>query len=680
MIGLATEAHAARKDSKAAKAVTDNESTHDDASQSNVSLLRTQSSRPPKTTTQHATERKHEYNHTREADIAQFGIPDEPPPPYPSIRLEGHVDEKDEADWQLDDAVEDEEDERALEQQSPDTSSTFDPGPVPSSKEGRQHYVDKIVQAFLASHPPPADSLVPRGQLPCPVIIPQRRPHDKKRGFVRAYASVLEPCGVDQDSFLGFLKAMHLSSKASPVFNVINIAAMIAGVAPSITAMIVSTVVQAAALAAIEFQGNLRTNDFLAQINEKYFRPRGLVCLIFKFKPEDAATHEAVDISSTILKTINPASSRFKQTINNAGRASGRTIGDLEMPQAAPLVFPALDDLHARDAPKTRKENMKRKGKFVANYFDKRAQATYTAENPNSVLANANTQEHRFASRFADPNHPVNSGHPIALLTGGIINPKSRELRRRGGLGSMLNGGRPSDFDYNSPQSRFDGRHHGHGRNHDHDFHRLGSSNVGGLGRGPLSLIGGLASMAISRSQSDSSLEQKSNNRPTPYGGLGTALYTNHPRPYGELGHDRLSSNPPTPYSGFRPAPHGSSYSDYGEDFEQAETLRQRELDLEERERRLDMGAIEGRVCEREINRYPTTATQSPSRQNKAPGGLLKRMLNQVCLSQSFESCFFLLDDKLFVLTLCTERVVPYGREYAVGRGDGGGEGCACGR
>jgi hypothetical protein len=57
----------------------------------------------------------------------------------------------------------------------------------------------------MRNNPPPqySPSQGPiKGRLPCPVIIPQRRPRDKKRGFVRAYAPVLESCGIDQKTFL----------------------------------------------------------------------------------------------------------------------------------------------------------------------------------------------------------------------------------------------------------------------------------------------------------------------------------------------------------------------------------------------------------------------------------------------------------------------------------------------
>ena len=49
-------------------------------------------------------------------------------------------------------------------------------------------------------HPPPSTQ---KGQpLSMPVIIPERRPGFKTRGFVRAYAPVLEEAGIDQDTFI----------------------------------------------------------------------------------------------------------------------------------------------------------------------------------------------------------------------------------------------------------------------------------------------------------------------------------------------------------------------------------------------------------------------------------------------------------------------------------------------
>ncbi len=326
------------------------------------------------------------------------------------------------------------------------------------------------------------------------------------------------------------------------------------------------------------------------------------------------------------------------------------------MPQAAPLIFPALDDMQARDPPKTKKENMKRKGKFVANYFDRRAQAAYTAENPNSVLASANTQKHVFASRFADPNHPANSGHPIALITGGIINPKAQQQQQQqqqNGLGGILGGRRsPSPRDYSSSRhggggSRSHSRTHERkrGRNFDHPaplaFDRFG---YGGSGGGPLGLVGSLASMAISRSRSNPSMSNSA--PPAAYEGSGTTNhggeYPNPPAPYGGSGHSSHGGGGPAPYGGVG----GIDRDEEG----RLEYLRRKELELEERERRLGLRFDDRNYGDRGTSGYdlrdprgynPDTAivNQSQGGQNHESRGLIKRILNPVCLIPFLGPC-----------------------------------------
>lgn len=103
--------------------------------------------------------------------------------------------EHDEADWDLDDAV-----GENTDLQSPPEYSEVD--------------VDQIVRNFVNEHPMPS-SASPTALLPCPVIIPQRRPRNKSRGFIRAYAPVLNDCGITRVVFMDFLKSFHQASNAS---------------------------------------------------------------------------------------------------------------------------------------------------------------------------------------------------------------------------------------------------------------------------------------------------------------------------------------------------------------------------------------------------------------------------------------------------------------------------------
>ena len=115
MIGLATEAHAARRSSKAARAAADNENTPESSSQQRMtpppttSTSRSRRASPSKPTGSSHVATDDEIEHEKKGNETNFemDIPDQAPPPYSESTLEGHAGEKDEADWELDDAVED---------------------------------------------------------------------------------------------------------------------------------------------------------------------------------------------------------------------------------------------------------------------------------------------------------------------------------------------------------------------------------------------------------------------------------------------------------------------------------------------------------------------------------------------------------------------------------------------
>lgn len=166
-------------------------------------------------------------------------------------------------------------------------------------------------------------------------------------------------------------------------------------------------------------------------MNNEFFKPRGLYCLIMTYKPEASATHASVDITQVISTYSIPAASGMKEGLKNLRMSSGKTHGELEMPEAAPLIFPALDALADSTSPEgVQKQNkLKSRQKFVADYFDRRAQAKYSVENPSSSLAAP--QEKPFTSRYSDPNHAASSGGLVSLITGGAINLKGRKQSRR---------------------------------------------------------------------------------------------------------------------------------------------------------------------------------------------------------------------------------------------------------
>ncbi|TGO59478.1 hypothetical protein BCON_0044g00380 [Botryotinia convoluta] len=301
-------------------------------------------------------------------------------------------------------------------------------GPDTPSEESTQD-ANELIDVFVRNHPPPAYS-AEKPKLPCPVILPQRRPRDKKRGFVRAYAPVLEDCGIDQAAFLDFLKTFYHASKSSPWLQVINAAAGIVGFVPGPITMGVSIATQFAVGVAMELQSRSRTNTFLDRVNNEYFMPRGLYCLILTYKPESSETHASVDITKAITSSLDDTATGFKKTLKNIKLSSGTTYGELEMPEAAPLIFPALDRIADTEGSENSQKSNKFKdsGKFATDYFDRRAQAKYAMQNPTSSLA---TPKPQFLSRYSDPNHPASSGSLISLITGGHVNPQARKTERK---------------------------------------------------------------------------------------------------------------------------------------------------------------------------------------------------------------------------------------------------------
>lgn len=197
------------------------------------------------------------YNSTVECDGTKTGreepahtnnIPlnGEEPPSYDS------AEENDEADWDLDEAAEEQ-----VRQGLSWTRADVSTGDVPYGATEKKAYVDSIVHSFLEKHPcspEPKDTT----ELECPVIIPQRRPGNRRRGFVHAYAPALADCGIDETTFSHFLKDLYRASQASRTLYAVDAGALIAGLVPEMTAAMTAGMVRAAARTAIEVQTRKR--------------------------------------------------------------------------------------------------------------------------------------------------------------------------------------------------------------------------------------------------------------------------------------------------------------------------------------------------------------------------------------------------------------------------------------
>ena len=392
--------------------------------------------------------------------------------------------------WALDDASE-QLDPPAYQEPAPpyqESDQPKDSVPGVDQSKGSLPGVDQVVESFLAQHDIPATFQY--RPIPAPVVIPQRRPRDKTRGFVRAYAPVLGECsGIDQQLFLDFLQDFYKASLSSPVFTVINIAAGIVGLVPNPITMGVSIATQVVSRTGQEIQSRYRRNTFLDQMNEQLFQPRGLYALLMTFKTDSESPLLNIDTSTrsnAIYKSVSTPDSDLSKKLRNLRLSAGVSKGEIQLPQAAPLIFPVIDHAAAQAAASldghdpnkpldvehlspdpsskhrpspvpmqsgsgtlsttptlqsTRSKSPKPLTTFgdgISDYLDRRAQAVYSSANPNSHLnvpSSGGNGAPKFASRFSDPNHPANSGSIIALLSGGRFDPAAdsrvRRARRR---------------------------------------------------------------------------------------------------------------------------------------------------------------------------------------------------------------------------------------------------------
>ncbi|KAL2291756.1 hypothetical protein FJTKL_11954 [Diaporthe vaccinii] len=366
------------------------------------------------------------------------------------------IEVNDEAAWELDDMA----DRVAPPSYAESEADLVTPAAAENeSEESKVKKEEQMIRDLLSMAGPPPQ---PTQRIPCPVIIPQRRPRNKDRGFVRAYAPALDNCGVSQEVFLKFLKDWLAASQSDPWIDIIFIAAGVVGFVPELASQIVSTVVQVVAGTAKELQSRSRRNTFLDRVNQELFMPRGLYAMVMAFKDEVPGQQprgplsklanatgkalfsaERLDINQTVGKYSNPDAdmSKLKKGMQNIRLVSGKTHGEIELPEAAALVFPDLDraadsDLNQQGKGKeavseSTKEKWKGAGKWVQDYLDRKAQASYEREHQGSSLAVPADSRPAFSSRFSDPNHPANSGSLISLLTGGSVNPAARRQERR---------------------------------------------------------------------------------------------------------------------------------------------------------------------------------------------------------------------------------------------------------
>lgn len=180
---------------------------------------------------------------------------------------------------------------------------------------------------------------------------------------------------------------------------------------PEVAAKVVGIIVQFAAGTARELQSRTRRNTFLDRVNQELFMPRGQYAMIMAFKDEvpggqqprgplgklaGAAgkalfSKERMDINQTVAKysKADPEMTRTKKALQNMRLSSGKTLREVELPEAAGLVYPDLDRAAQKDLEEEGRgkgaedesimEKWKGAGKWVQDYLDRKAQAAYVS-------------------------------------------------------------------------------------------------------------------------------------------------------------------------------------------------------------------------------------------------------------------------------------------------------------
>lgn len=235
--------------------------------------------------------------------------------------------------------------------------------------------------------------------------------------------------------WLDFLTGFHKAIKMSPAFHVTNLA--VGTTAITLQAVGVAAFPVAAGALAIHISVeaarrtyvHYNTNKYLDSMNDHLFHPRGLHSVIMKYNPSSTSADQVVDMNTAITQAV---SSRVDPAHRSKlHMSSGTTTSDFQMPVAAPLIFPSLDELSEAD--KAKHENTS----FLADYFDRRAQAKFAAQHPGSAL-NVLPQT-KFASKYSDPTSAASTGGLVGLVSGGKV-PDRRTRRQNRYTGYGQNG------------------------------------------------------------------------------------------------------------------------------------------------------------------------------------------------------------------------------------------------
>ncbi|KAG7075922.1 FAD binding domain protein [Colletotrichum scovillei] len=101
---------------------------------------------------------------------------------------------------------------------------------TPMSTSPPSQNIHDLASAFIKRHPLKTTGSSEDGQrLSLPVLVPQRRPEKRARGFIRAYAPMLVDVKINQDTFLDFIDTLNKSLEPNPWISAREISDVAAG-------------------------------------------------------------------------------------------------------------------------------------------------------------------------------------------------------------------------------------------------------------------------------------------------------------------------------------------------------------------------------------------------------------------------------------------------------------------
>lgn len=180
--------------------------------------------------------------------------------------------------------------------------------------------------------------------------------------------------------------------------------------------------------------------------------PRGLYAMVMAFKDQvprqqsrgplsalagtlgkSLFSSELLDINQTVAKYSNPDSemSSLKKGLQNMRLVNGKTHTEIELPEAAALVYPDLDRAVQNELSQAGKgkeaarssttEKLKGAGRWVQDYMDRKAQATFVSARFSltahvAITDNSSRRETTKAPRWPSPRLPGRAFLPASAI------------------------------------------------------------------------------------------------------------------------------------------------------------------------------------------------------------------------------------------------------------------------